>query len=182
MMDSLKYQEILEGLPLILPCLVTGTPSPNITWFKNDELIVENDKIQIMNDDKFLNIPESSSSDTGNFSCHAENEAGSISFDFNVKILIPPKLIENSVISTKPMDGYFNDKKLHNSMEQFDPDYQNPNLTIVLRGESIKLDCVVYGDPNPKIHWVKINYLDETKNEIVAENQQNLVRFLLNIL
>lgn len=74
----------------MLECVTSGVPSPNVIWFKNNELIDFEEKsnmraIQIENRWQLQAIwtePE----DTGRYSCQASNPAGDAIKHFDVSI------------------------------------------------------------------------------------------------
>lgn len=178
-MESMENNEVLEGLPLILACLVTAEPSPNITWFKNKIPLSSNATIKMINNDKFLNIIETTQFDSGIYTCVVENEVGYVEFDFNVNVLVPPKFLEYTLEAAENFENfYYSDKKISN-LDEFEDDERGSNITYVTKGDNLKLSCLVVGEPAPEIYWVRINYLDESKNEILEERGNFLVRIFL---
>ena len=69
----------LEGLPLIIKCPVVGSPSPDISWMKND--------IPLNVNREMLHIGTARKEHTGNYTCVATNNAGNISKSFLVDVL-----------------------------------------------------------------------------------------------
>ncbi|XP_020278228.1 vascular endothelial growth factor receptor 1 isoform X2 [Pseudomyrmex gracilis] len=59
---------------IILNCFAQGMPKPNITWFKNDKLIKENDQYLFKYNFQELNIKYINES--GKYSCRASNRVG----------------------------------------------------------------------------------------------------------
>jgi hypothetical protein len=180
LMKSMENIEILEGLPLILACLVSAEPPPNITWYKNKIPLTSNSTIKIINNDRFLNIIETTLLDSGTYTCVSSNLVGYGEFDFNVKILVPPKFVDYTMEAAEDLENfYYSDKKVSNPDEFDDDERSTQNITYVKKGDSLKLDCLVVGEPAPEIFWVKINYLDESKNEILEEHGNFLVRTIM---
>ncbi|XP_036354448.1 hemicentin-1-like isoform X2 [Octopus sinensis] len=122
--------EANKSKPLLLECVTSGVPSPNVIWFKNNELIDFEEKsnmraIQIENKWQLQAIwtePE----DTGRYSCQASNPAGDAIKHFDVSIHVPPKL-------------------------------ENPQLEKmeIMNRKSITLSCKVSGIPKPTITWYR---------------------------
>ncbi|KAG5680582.1 hypothetical protein PVAND_010079 [Polypedilum vanderplanki] len=162
-----QEQEILEHLPLLLSCLIDGVPEPKIIWYKNRQQIYENETIKFLNNNKFLSIEETFSWHTGNYSCFSKNSEGELELNFNVVILSPPKVSEYTIIPSSEMN-YFKDKSrtLQNN--------GSDNEINVLRGEDVVLECWVEASPQAKIHWVKLNFYDSSKNDILKESKNFL--------
>lgn len=77
------------GVPLRLSCIITGIPEPDISWFKNGQLIVNNEsdsRIFIHDDKTTLDIKFIQLEDEGEFKCLGENRLGSVEKLTNLKI------------------------------------------------------------------------------------------------
>lgn len=170
-MEKLKETEVLEGLPLLLACLINGQPQPKITWFKDQVMLSDNETIKLLNNNRFLNIIETSLFDQGVYTCQAINEVGDMKFDYNVNILAPPKFVEYSVAAPLDRDRYHNDKA-----KVIEEKKDLKNVIRVMEGADLDLDCHVEGSPTPIVYWVNVNYYDESKNEILEKNENILVR------
>ncbi|ELV11507.1 Hemicentin-1 [Tupaia chinensis] len=59
-----------------LVCDVEGTPSPIITWYKDDVQVTESSTLQIVNSGKILKLFKVTPEDAGKYSCKAINIAG----------------------------------------------------------------------------------------------------------
>ena len=172
-MEKLKETEVLEGLPLLLACLINGQPQPKISWFKDQVLLSDNETIKLLNNNRFLNIIETSLFDQGVYTCQAINDVGDMKFDYNVNILAPPRIVEYSVAAPLDRDRYHNDKA---KVVEEKKDLRN--VVRVMEGDNLELDCHVEGSPTPIVYWIKVNYYDESKNEILEENENILVRII----
>lgn len=161
--------ESLEGLPLLLTCLISGEPSPKISWFKGSIQLHDNDTIKLLDDNRFLSIAETFSWDSGNYSCRGVNEMGEKRLDFHVSVLAPPRFIDYSVASPATANRYHNDKS------RFDPKNEGKDLIRVKRGDDVTLECFAEGSPNPIVHWLKMNFYDSSRNELLDQDENILV-------
>lgn len=161
--------EILEHLPLLLTCFIDGQPEPKINWFKNQIPIYENETIKFLNDKKFLSIQEAFSWNSGNYSCKAKNTEGELELKYFVTILSPPKFSDFTVRTI--------DSRYHNDRTKIIKNSENEEVMHVLKGEDVILECWIDGaSPTPKVHWVKLNFFDGMKNELLSESGNLLVR------
>lgn len=81
------YTEIIESNPVILPCPAVGTPTPEITWYKDGQVITENQVGVTFLDDGSLELDSVKAEDSGTYICKAVNEAGEIKQEVDLKIL-----------------------------------------------------------------------------------------------
>nr|XP_042899314.1 hemicentin-1 isoform X1 [Parasteatoda tepidariorum] len=108
-----------------LQCSVKGYPQPDISWFKDGSVIASDENIVIKGDIlEFLNVD---SSHNGTYTCEISNVAGKITKDFNMQVLVPPKL-----------EGGNDSRFVTSSVKQ-----------------STTLQCSVTGIPTPSIIWLK---------------------------
>lgn len=77
-----------KGETTIFECKVTGTPEIKVAWFKNYREISIDEKCRMTFVDSvaILEIADINLDDTGNYSCKAQNEAGSESCDIMVTV------------------------------------------------------------------------------------------------
>ncbi|VTJ81530.1 Hypothetical predicted protein, partial [Marmota monax] len=110
-----------------LLCEVEGTPSPIITWYKDDVQVTESSAVQIVNNGKMLKLFKATAEDAGRYSCKAINIAGTSQKYFNIDVLVPPTIIGAS----------------------------SPNEVSVVLNHNTTIECQVKGTPFPVIHWFK---------------------------
>ncbi|XP_060535889.1 peroxidasin isoform X2 [Cylas formicarius] len=120
----------LTGNNVRLECVASGTPEPEITWFKNDLEVLPNDERVFYNADRsVLEINRAKESDSGLYICEARNSVGTREVSAKVEIAQfdtrPPKLV-----------------------------YKPYNIEALI-GTTIELPCKASGDPNPGITWQK---------------------------
>ncbi|XP_030760728.1 LOW QUALITY PROTEIN: peroxidasin-like [Sitophilus oryzae] len=121
--------EILTGGTINLECSASGTPTPEITWFKDDLEFFPNERVFYNGDRSRLELRHAIESDSGLYICEARNPLGTREVSaritisgFNTK---PPKLV-----------------------------YKPYNIEALV-GSTIELPCKAVGDPNPGITWQK---------------------------
>lgn len=168
-MLQLYSNEVLEGLPLLLTCLMSGEPSPQITWFKEKLQLHSNESVQLLNSGRFLSIAETFSWNSGNYSCKGVNEVGEATLDFQVSILEPPKFIDFPVVSQLTKNRFHNDKSKTSQGKDGKDELR------VMKGEDVVLECFAKGTPHPNIHWIKMNFYDSSQNELLDENENIFV-------
>lgn len=112
-----------------LECVAVGTPSPTITWFKENRVIQSTNRIHLSVDGTILEIRDAKESDSGLYICEARNSFGYREVSANLKVVESnnrrPKLVY------KPYD-----------ME-------------AIEGSTIEIPCKAIGDPVPGIQWRK---------------------------
>ncbi|XP_011902754.1 PREDICTED: hemicentin-1 isoform X2 [Cercocebus atys] len=108
-------------------CEVEGTPSPIITWYKDNVQVTESSTVQIVNNGKILKFFKATPEDAGRYSCKAINIAGTSQKYFNIDVLVPPTIIGTNF----------------------------PNEVSVVLSHDVALECQVKGTPFPDIHWFK---------------------------
>uniref|UniRef100_A0A182Q292 Cell adhesion molecule n=1 Tax=Anopheles farauti TaxID=69004 RepID=A0A182Q292_9DIPT len=149
--DKLKTVEqtirLLEGLPLFLFCPIEGTPKPTIGWYRNGH--------PLKNTRSTLFLPAVQLRDAGSYVCFGENPVGKTELEFELEVMVPPSII-NSVL--------YGDSSL--SADQ--PDQEDISL---LAGENVTLDCSSLGYPIPEVYWMKVDYLDERRNELLPTRE-----------
>ncbi|XP_039268950.2 hemicentin-1-like [Styela clava] len=116
---------VVEGEDITLTCYASGDPPPTITWLKNGVLIKDGGRFSISDSGTFLTINNAAQSDRGQYTCRATNDVGVITQNQFLDVLVPPRISGN-----------------------------NENI-VIEKGDPVALDCVISGNPKPKIRWEK---------------------------
>ncbi|XP_067890786.1 striated muscle preferentially expressed protein kinase [Heterodontus francisci] len=114
---KLKDQMLLEGDPLTLCSLPAGSPTPSVTWLKDQRLLVSDDRVKIVScvdGRQLVTVLKTSKKDVGIYECAATNPLGTASCSCTVSLArlpgrpgppeIPQKYKNTALILWKPAD------------------------------------------------------------------------------
>ncbi|XP_064650190.1 hemicentin-1-like isoform X2 [Lineus longissimus] len=120
---------VIVNNTITMSCPVSAIPPPQITWFKDGRPVnyVTNELVRITPDGRNITIPRAQLTDAGRFTCIARNIAGETEKNFDLEVLIPPRIDDNNRLDT---------------------------FTVIVK-RPIVLDCRVRGKPPPKITWIR---------------------------
>ncbi|RVE65165.1 hypothetical protein OJAV_G00132810 [Oryzias javanicus] len=87
---------VQRSQPLTLECVVSGSPTPTVRWFKNhEEFTLEATHRRRHNNLEFLAL---GSADEGTYACGVDTESGTVmGADYTVNVLEPVYILENLV-------------------------------------------------------------------------------------
>jgi len=142
--------------PAILECTFSGFPKPEVTWFKDNNPIIPDQRITIHEDKPnvhSLKISQTQLDDKSSYTCKAKNRFGEIDAKMN--------LIVNSIKPTIIRD----------LQEQ----------QIFEKGQSLELQVEITGVPQPQVKWFKGN--DEINNkdyQMIFDNKQTYTLIVPN--
>uniref|UniRef100_A0A8C8M5M0 Hemicentin 2 n=1 Tax=Oncorhynchus tshawytscha TaxID=74940 RepID=A0A8C8M5M0_ONCTS len=123
-----------------------GSPPPKVRWFKNGlEIHPDQSELSVAQDGSLV-IGSASASHSGDFTCVASNDAGSM-MSVSRTPLVPPEIQD---------DG------------------QPLNLTVTLK-QPLTLGCDVIGIPSPTITWTKDGVLSKDGDPHVEFHEQGQV-------
>ncbi|KAK6166181.1 hypothetical protein SNE40_022939 [Patella caerulea] len=151
--QKLINMTITEGSRARLECMVTGSPTPSIEWYKDRKRIDSDRRCRIrMEEDGFcvMSIQEAMLDDSGAYMCRAINEAGTASTEATIRIqkmAMEPSFGDSDDMVDAPLLKY---------RYQSPPDFtvQLKNKTVP-EGAYVKMSCSVLGIPAPTIRWFK---------------------------
>ncbi|KAL1022832.1 hypothetical protein UPYG_G00032950 [Umbra pygmaea] len=83
---------VVRGNPASLLCVADGTPSPSMSWLKEEEALVLGPHMELLNLGTTVQISQVRVEDTGRYTCVAGNTAGQARRHFNIKVLDPPRI------------------------------------------------------------------------------------------
>ncbi|XP_053415690.1 hemicentin-2 [Nycticebus coucang] len=117
----------MAGQSLTLECDANGSPSPEIMWLKDGQLISEASSHHLLDGARSLHFPRIQQGDSGLYSCRVENQAGTAQRDFNLLVLIPPSVLGAGATQQ----------------------------VLSLAGADVELRCQTLGVPTPQVEWTK---------------------------
>uniref|UniRef100_G3UAZ9 Neurofascin n=1 Tax=Loxodonta africana TaxID=9785 RepID=G3UAZ9_LOXAF len=82
-------QMVLRGMDLLLECIASGVPTPDIAWYKKGGDLPSH-KAKFENFNKALRITNISEEDSGEYFCLASNKMGSIRHTISVRVKAAP--------------------------------------------------------------------------------------------
>ncbi|XP_045626988.1 hemicentin-2 [Ursus americanus] len=126
-LDPLTNVSAALHSPLTLLCEATGVPPPAVRWFRGEEPISPGEDTYLLAGGWMLRMTRAQEQDRGFYSCLASNEAGEVRRNFNVEVLVPPR-IENE---------------------------DREEAVKVPEGQTAHLTCNATGHPQPKVTWFK---------------------------
>ncbi len=106
--EKLVDTSFLIGGTVILRCKVQGNPFPRIFWYRNDEFIIEDDRIQFAQGEDglcTLTITHCKASDIGIYRCVARNVYGDASC--RARLLIGGKQMNSNHKSIIDLSFFF---------------------------------------------------------------------------
>lgn len=167
----MQPQHTPEGYTIQFECKVEGSPRPQITWFRQTQIIKPSPDFQMYYDDDnvaTLIIREVFQEDAGTFTCVAKNAAGFASN--TTELLVEAQSSEHgseaTAISRKSMSR---ESSLADILEGIPPIFsRKPRAQCVDEKANVVLECRLVAVPEPEITWY---YNDE---KVVPENVENI--------
>ncbi|XP_077561622.1 hemicentin-1-like [Haemaphysalis longicornis] len=80
----------IQGAPITMECLVTGTPAPLVTWSKDGR------PLEPYHASESMTLDETRAEDAGVYACTANNQVGEASREMVLTVLVPPKIRSSS--------------------------------------------------------------------------------------
>ncbi|XP_036050207.1 neogenin isoform X7 [Onychomys torridus] len=116
----------VTGQSAVLPCVVSGLPSPGLRWMKNEEVLdtESSERLDLLAGGS-LEISDLTEDDSGTYFCIADNGNKTIEAQAELTVQAPPEFL-------KEPDNIY----AHESMD-------------------IVFECEVTGKPTPTVKWVK---------------------------
>ncbi|XP_009702340.1 PREDICTED: neurofascin, partial [Cariama cristata] len=171
-------QMVLRGVDLLLECIASGVPAPDIMWYKKGgELPAGKTKLENFN--KALRISNVSEEDSGEYFCLASNKMGSIRHTISVRSALsfeasPPnpsrEVAGDTIVFRDTQIGssavyQCNASNEHGyllanafvSVLDVPPRILAPRnqLIKVIQNNRTRLDCPFFGSPIPTLRWFK---------------------------
>uniref|UniRef100_T1J5H7 Ig-like domain-containing protein n=1 Tax=Strigamia maritima TaxID=126957 RepID=T1J5H7_STRMM len=146
-----KDIKVKEGQAVKFTTQVSGTPTPAVQWFREGILIPHSQDFQMLQSGNTcsLTITSTYPEDTGRFCCRATNPSGQAEATAFLRV----ERTQKPVLTSKP------EPVEKPTLQDVRPQPQRPifeqNVTdkTVKEGEKVTMDCVVTGQPKPKVKW-----------------------------
>ncbi|KAG9270615.1 hemicentin-2-like [Astyanax mexicanus] len=126
--DSEK-REVVLGHPVSLSCESNAIPPPRLRWNRNGRQLGSADGAVLLAGGQVLQIPHVQLEDGGKYTCQAVNEAGEDQMHFDLEVLIPPEISEQS--------------------EEFMEEIS------AVENSTVILNCDARGKPPPSVSWLR---------------------------
>lgn len=78
---------VVLGFPIVLPCNVEGSPTPSITWLKDNQPIVSSPQLTYTHSGQALRLGSAGGDSTGLYTCRATNPAGTAIKHYSLSVL-----------------------------------------------------------------------------------------------
>lgn len=78
---------VVLGFPTVLPCDVEGSPTPSITWLKDNQPIVSSPQLTYTRGGQALRLGSARGDSTGLYTCRATNPAGTATKHYSLSVL-----------------------------------------------------------------------------------------------
>ncbi|XP_045123177.1 protogenin B-like [Portunus trituberculatus] len=154
-----KHLRVRQGEDAVLECLTTGLPLPNISWQRKlnmsegeawEDLTSQTNGL-VMGSYGTLTIPNAQNTSAGRYACTAKSlnpitkSEVTISQEIELDIMVPPEIISP------------------------------PEALDTLLAKTARLDCMVVGNPPPRVTWYKDGLTVNTKGRIIQTSANQLV-------
>lgn len=147
---------VVLGFSTLLPCDVEGSPTPSITWLKDNQPIVSSPQLTYTRGGQALRLGSAQGDSTGLYTCRATNPAGTAVKHYSLSVLgkIPPHHWTRSHLKT------FNDWPFF-LLSQVPPQIEGDSSVFGTQEEKVRmngsltLSCMTKGFPEPTIQWFK---------------------------
>uniref|UniRef100_A0A0N5B5S5 Titin n=1 Tax=Strongyloides papillosus TaxID=174720 RepID=A0A0N5B5S5_STREA len=155
--NSLKNEKVEENNSIKFEVDLNGSPPLTVKWLKDNNSIIQNDRIKIVDGEKFnkfsLEILQTLKSDAGNYKCIASNEVGEAETNCILEIQ-EIKSVKQQLTNPSP------------------PTFISPLSDIREFPEMVEMSiiCIVTGEPQPSIRWYKDNEPISKHNETTFNN------------
>lgn len=180
-----------EGYSVTLTCRIVGTPTPTVKWFKDGERIYPFGRYLMEQKEDgtiTLAIDQLTVSDGGCYRCVAENDHGQARTTGEVIVegeRVPSEPVNIFMQINSSMCSLAKEKKAPLTLEEElikgrAPGFIKP-LTVrrVAEGNEAVFTCLPFGNPFPKIQWLKdgveLSSGDRISLESLEDGQQRLI-------
>ncbi|XP_010811862.2 hemicentin-1 isoform X2 [Bos taurus] len=118
-------ETVVVNSPVQLECKAAGTPSPAITWYKDNRPLSDSSSVTFLNRGQIINIESAQITDAGIYKCVAINSAGATELFYSLQVHVPPSIFGSN------------------------------NMVAVVVNNLVRLECEARGIPAPSLTWLK---------------------------
>ena len=159
---ALTNVEARAGQPVMMECSFIGTPTPSVTWYKDNKSLKHYPDVEVVNigNKSQLKIIEAYPKSAGTYTCKCQNKAG--------------EAITTSTVTFKAKTPEFSDSETSEECRGQKPAFYVPLSNVeAYEDEDVTLECSIIGQPKPDISWYHDNNLIRNSNQykIVSENE-----------
>lgn len=176
-----RNSKILEGSNATFTAKVGANPKPRLTWFKNGQRIVQNEKYETTysNNQATLNVRNVASNDSGHYTLLAENPQGCVVS--SAYLAIEPVSTQEGLLHESTMKQQYAETVESDTGKTLAPNFVRVcNDRDVTEGKMTRFDCRVTGRPYPEVTWF-INgrqVADDATHKILV-NESGKVIFII---
>ena len=159
------------GGEIVLECSITGTPTPSITWFKDNKAIKPSKDVEILFDGKNaqLRVKEAFPKHAGHYVCKGHNTVG--------------ETTSNSTVYFKSNTPELSDGETSQERERAKPAFYVPlSNSEATEAEDVVLSCVVVARPEAEVSWYHNNNVIKQTANIKIYNEENCHKLCLKHL
>lgn len=91
----MENKEVTSGDSVVLQCMVSGSPKPELKWLKNGAAIVQSERFFFADESQLLIIVNVESNDAGHYECVITNELGTKKDMIELRVLPPVAIMVN---------------------------------------------------------------------------------------
>uniref|UniRef100_A0A452FS37 Hemicentin-1 n=1 Tax=Capra hircus TaxID=9925 RepID=A0A452FS37_CAPHI len=118
-------ETVVVNSPVQLECKAAGTPTPAITWYKDNHPLSDSSSVTFLNRGQIINIESAQITDAGIYKCVAINAAGATELFYSLQVHVPPSIFGSS------------------------------DMVAVVVNNLVRLECEARGIPAPSLTWLK---------------------------
>ena len=183
--EKLQPQHTPDGYTIQFECKVEGTPRPQITWFRQTQIILPSQDFQMYYDDDnvaTLIIRDVFPEDAGTFTCVAKNTAGFASS--TTELIVDSPVSDHGSDAGMSRRSMSRESSLADILEGIPPIFsKKPRIKCVDEYTNVILDCRLVAVPEPEITWLfngkEIDTIENIK--IVTKSEMHMYCTVLHI-